>query len=93
MLTNNRLVEISQMRPIDHLFNILVSLSESYRSQPSFYDNFMDFARTYTMEEACTMLVQILSDSQASYSVSTRIAHLLNMKRTVINRESRLPQL
>ena len=29
MLTNKRLVEISEMRPIDKLFNILVNISES----------------------------------------------------------------
>lgn len=29
MLTNKRLVEISELRPIDKLFNILTSISET----------------------------------------------------------------
>ena len=90
MLTNHRIVEISQLRPIDHLFTILNSLSETNRSQVSYYDNFIDFASVYTMEEACSMLVQILSDTQATYSLSSRLSHLLNMKRTIEYRESRM---
>lgn len=44
VLTSRRLLEISHLRPIDHLFSVLVSLSESNRSQVHYYDNFIDFA-------------------------------------------------
>ena len=57
VLTNKRLVEVSQMRPIDKLFNLLVSICDSGKAMAGKYDDFMDFATTYTMEETCTMLV------------------------------------
>ena len=63
MLTSHRLVEISQLRPIDHLYSLLFAMQEMNRSQVFYYDNFMDFATKYTMQEACTMLVQILADT------------------------------
>jgi hypothetical protein len=70
MLTNKRLVEISEMRPIDKLFNILVNISESNQQQAGLHDDFLDFASMYSMEETCTMLIQIVSDRQATYQVS-----------------------
>ena len=42
------------------------------------------------MEEVCTMLLQIVTDRGAKYQVCQRLAHLLNMKRAVINREERV---
>ena len=32
LLTNQRLIEIKQIRPIDHLFNLLIFIQESRRS-------------------------------------------------------------
>jgi len=62
MLTNKRLVEICELRPIDKLFNILTNISQSNKQQAGLYDDFLDFATVYSMEETCTMLIQILSD-------------------------------
>ena len=63
MLTNQRLVEIKQIRPIDHLFNLLVFVLESRKQQADLYDDFIDFASTYSLDESCAMLVQIITDS------------------------------
>jgi len=35
------------------------------------------------------MLIQIISDRQATYQVSKRMSQLLNVKRAVVNRENR----
>ena len=90
ILTNQRLVQLTHLRPIDQLYSLLCSLCETNRSMAFYYDNFLDFAATHTMEETCTMLVQVLADPQGTYARSQRLGHLLNLKRAVVNRESRV---
>lgn len=62
MLTNHRLIEITQLRPIDKLYNLLASMQESDMAFERFHDDFLDFAHMYSLEETCTMLVQIITD-------------------------------
>ena len=58
MLTNRRLVEIKQMRPIDKLYNLLTFIQESNSQQHErIYDDFLDFAAFHSMEETCAMLL------------------------------------
>jgi len=91
VLTNQRLILLSQMRPIDKLFGILDMIASSQQDQPRVYDDFMDFASAYSAEETCAMLVQIVAESKAQYQVSERTDHLMQLKRTITNREARLP--
>ena len=88
VLTNRRLVLVSQLRPIDKLYSILDFIANAPKDQVNVFDDFMDFASAYTLEETCCMLVQIMADAKASYQVSERTDRLLQLKRTILNRES-----
>lgn len=74
LLTDSRLIEVSTVRPIDNLVMILMQIARSSRHEREIYAaEFEDFAESYTMREACAMLVQILADSSASYFISKRV--------------------
>ena len=74
MLTTRRLIEISQMRPIDKLYNLLINMLK-VDSKRSLINNtdLLDFAHMYSMEETCAMLLQVIVDRQAQYQVSQRM--------------------
>lgn len=77
------------MRPIDKLFNIVLHIGDSERQMDGLYNDFMDFASLYSVEETCAMLVQMLADHNAHYLYSHKMETLLNYKRTLMNREMR----
>ena len=74
MLTDNRLIEVRTMRPIDNLVMILMQIARSSRQESEIFKmEFEDFAESHTMGETCAMLIQILADKNASYLISQRI--------------------
>ena len=74
LLTDQRLIEVSTLRPIDNLVMIIMQIARSSRLDSEvFKREFEDFAGSHSMSETCAMLVQILADTDGQYLISQRI--------------------
>lgn len=74
ILTNKRHLTIVQLRPIDQLAQILVATAGQPPENYS-VNEFEAFARKYTLEELCCMLVQIISEQQRGRYYYSRKVH------------------
>ena len=62
LLTSDRLVQVTQLRPIDKLYTVLLGIRDANKGIPDLYGDFLDFVDQFTLPETCAMLIQIISD-------------------------------
>jgi len=60
ILTDNRVIEIQQLRPIDMLAMLIHMIVSDQRTVYQQYDNLEEFIDFYTMRETCAMLLQMV---------------------------------
>eukprot|EP00347_Sterkiella_histriomuscorum_P003419 403364365 len=85
ILTDHRVIEIQQLRPIDHLVMILHSFQKTGSDSQVDFEDFADF---FPLKEVCTMLVQIVSDTTATYLFSQRVESLIGISRSKSKRNA-----
>lgn len=73
LLTDQRIVELQQVRPVDTLYTLLGEFARHPNLTQPLLDCFNEFAARFTPVEVCTMLVQILVDPAAEYHVVRRV--------------------
>jgi hypothetical protein len=92
ILTDSRLVEMSQIRPIDNLFMLLCELTRSPNHRAEISCDIEDMILKYSATEVCSMLICILVDREATYNVSCRVEEILKIKQR-LNSMTNDPQL
>ena len=66
VLTDRRILELQQQRPVDQLA-LLIKMKTQLRNS---YEELYNFIQQYGIREVCVMLIQILADSQGPYLFS-----------------------
>jgi hypothetical protein len=84
VLTDHRIIEIQQLRPVDFLAMIVTSLVADTRVHTSSSDNIGEFLDYYSVRETCTMLLQMHIEAEAIYVFSKKFIDKIN-----INNKSR----
>ncbi|CDW87945.1 UNKNOWN [Stylonychia lemnae] len=74
IMTDQRVLEVLEVRPIDQLVMILHTLT---RPHCNTFEDFEDFIDLHTFKEVCAMLVQIISDRNGRYLFSRRIEQMI----------------
>lgn len=84
-MTNDRLLEVQQLRPIDHLVMILYNIDTASRHQErAARENFEDFASMYPHQDVAAMLVQICADKSANYKFCPKVMKTLQEKHSAL---------
>ena len=80
-MTDHRLIELSQILPIDNLSMLIAELTRASPNQKTIVKrDFEDFLVSYKIPEVCSMLVQIIVDKDATYLVSRRVEEIFKIK-------------
>ena len=79
VLTDQRVISIMQMRPIDNLVMVLNHLAKLGHDVYHF-DELENFMETYSVRETCAMLVQVITEPEAKYLFSAKIDKALESK-------------
>lgn len=73
ILTDSRLVEMTQIRPVDNLYMLLCELTRIPNQTAEISCDIEDMIGRYSATEVCSMLICILVDREATYNVSCRV--------------------
>ena len=84
VLTDSRLVELSQVRPIDNLFTILREMVRYPGQNDMVRQDMNALVEKYSVKEVCSMLIQILIDRDATYLVSRRVEGMFKDRQLVM---------
>ena len=87
-LTDRRVIEVVQLRPIDFLANILQGMARMEKDEEGYYENIEDLIEQFGIREVCALLLQFCADPKELYFFSRRI----NSKQDPSKRKQQLLQ-
>lgn len=71
MLTDNRVIEVAQLRPIDQLAMLLHVMADT-RGVYAYIETFEELMDIFSVRETCSMLLQIIIERDTVFTFSRK---------------------